>query len=645
MDVRFYVDRSTGQFVRGSIEEIPTDPDRLIIRFRYNAKMVEEIKSFDGARWNPADKYWTIYNNARNLFQLDYLTGGNPYKRYDTPLVPINKVREATRSHQLEFESFFLTRKRCILGGEMGVGKTLAVINHMERVGGNWLWVAPRGALASARLEFANWQSKIQPYAYTTYESSKKFTLDERIDHIVLDEFHKIKNPASGRSQDIAKICNYIRLRDGYILLLSGTPAPEDPTDWYNAAELACPGFIKEGNLMKFKKRLCKIEYYEGLGGQSYPKLVTWWDDERKCGICGQLKDHYDHSDTNLDSHPWVPSVNEVAALYERLQGLVLIKWLKDCVDLPPKQYKIIRVEPSEETLRVASLIQKSAPSVIKALTLLRELSDGFQYVEEKDGFKTCPTCAGRGIETIKVDADDPDNPLDSESLSRGHRVLWDEEGLEIVGQKEEPLRLEDLEVTCSQCAGDGEITKYSRGTSHFSGSPKDEVLKDLLDEYSDATPPRVVIAAGFQGSIEHVTKLCLEDGWVVIRLDGRGYWCSQPGVGKAEDMLRYFQDRSNHKKIAWVLQPGAGGMGITLTESKVIIYYSNTFVANDRTQSEARIYRIGSNGAMIIDLFHLPTDEYVYNKVMAKQDLMRLSMGELQSALNTYKKREEPSL
>ncbi len=73
-----------GQYmVPGSITE--TGDDRLIVGFRYNKTLIEEIKAFEGARWNPEQKKWTIKDTQRNRFQLDYLLGNNPYARFDLP--------------------------------------------------------------------------------------------------------------------------------------------------------------------------------------------------------------------------------------------------------------------------------------------------------------------------------------------------------------------------------------------------------------------------------------------------------------------------------------------------------------------------------------------------------------------------------
>ena len=84
-----------------------------------------------------------------------------------------------------------------------------------------------------------------------------------------------------------------------------------------------------------------------------------------------------------------------MAYLYERLKGLVIIKHLKDCVELPAKTYRRITCKPNASTLRVAKALMESAPNTITGLTWARELSDGFQYRDVPDGTMQCSHCHG----------------------------------------------------------------------------------------------------------------------------------------------------------------------------------------------------------------------------------------------------------
>ena len=650
---------------------------RLLIQFGFNARLKDEVKAMEGARWLGFDeerprKAWVVSDTPRNHFQLAYLMGMNPYAPYDTPLVEYNSGRTnpPLYKHQVETVAFSLTRRHCIIAEEMGCGKSLSAIEALEYAikvlkfrPEECMWVGPRSALDSVKYEFVKWQAGTVPLFFT-YETIRSFI--DKIDQIILprvlvcDEASRLKTPTAQRTQAIQIITDKMRHLYGHeslIILMTGTPAPKDPSDWWSLCEIACPGFLKEGNLVKFKNRLALIKQYESSTGGSFPKLVTWWDDENKCKVCGKLQDDPDHDHINMVEkwyHPFTKSVNEVAYLYERLKGLVLVKFKKDLLDLPEKVFKIIKCKPTASVLRASNLITKTARSAIKALTLNRELSDGFQYQEVPDGEETCPTCEGRLIIKMNVDLDDPTNPLDGESLACGHRAIWDEEKNIITGYKSEPLKIGEKEIDCPQCGKKGTVTHYSRIATRVD-CPKDQVIADLLDQYSDEG--RFIIWAAFSDSVDRNVENCIKNGWSVIRLDGRNWWASSDIMAKMEvvitkefgmRMLQLFDNKTDFPKVAFVGNPGAGGFGLNLTASSVEVFYSNSFKAEDRAQAIDRIHRPGADhnrGCMIIDLIHLPQDEGVLQSHERKIDLMHMSMGMLQTVMQKVEEEYERAI
>jgi hypothetical protein len=593
----------------------------IYFQFRYNKPMLEEIKNMSGAHWcgfdTPPVKVWRVTNNHRNRFQLIYLQGGNPYEFYDRELEDFTSSRPL-RMHQIQMTKHGLTRHYCIIAGEMGVGKSLSAIEIMEHSGvDDWWWVGPKGALKSVELELSKWESRVKP-RLLTYDALKKVVKlwkdgDKAPQGIILDESARVKNHTAQRSQAAEHVVDAIRDEhglNGYAILMTGTPAPKAPTDWWNQAEIACPGFLREGSDKKFRDRLCLTVTAESQYGLSYPKLVTWWDNPEKCGKCGKLKSEHDP----IEDDTWEPSKNEVEFLSERLKGLVLVTLKKDCLDLPDKIYRVIDCKPTPSILRVAQVIAKTAPSTIKALTLLRELSDGFQYAEKEVGTQTCSLCNG----TKEVQVPEKD------SYAEGEEVTY-------------------KTVTCNLCKGTGEEPTYERCTDDVACA-KDEALVDLLDEYSDVG--RLVIYAGFTGSIDKICKLCQDQGWAVIRIDGRG-WSVTDSEGIKHDCLNEAlkgmdyssKDNCRFDKLVVVGHPASGSEGLTFTASPAIVYYSNDFNGMYRMQSEDRIHRMGmdtNRGATIIDLFHLPTDKYVFDNLKLKKDLQSISLGKVQGLFDS---------
>ena len=599
------------------------DGDRIAIKFKYNKLLIAEVKSMEGAKYHgfddPTKKFWSISNSHRNAFQLAYLQGHDPYTRFDVEIIKHNYQRPLYE-HQKEFSDFVLTVHQRIIAGEMGTGKTLAAIEIMERSGfpgTDWWYIAPKSGLKAVEREFRIWKSMVYP-KMMTYERLVKI-MKEWADGtkaprgVFFDESARAKNPTAQRSQACKILADGIRNDwgdEGFIVLMSGAPAPRSPADWWHQCEIACPGFIKEGSQMKFKKRLAVIVDKESeRAGGVYPHLEAWRDDAKKCNICGKYADAPQHQTSTKDvvmgdasetCHRYQPSKNEVAFLYERMKGLTLVKFKKNCLDLPDKQYRLIELKPSQKIINIAKSILSTATTTISGITLLRELSDGFQYQKVEDGVEVCTVCHGKK----KI----PD-----------------------------PLALaNELMTDCDGCGGSGIRKKFKRIAEQIE-CPKEEAIRDLLDEMNDVG--RIVIYAGFTGSVDRCVQICQACGWDTIRVDGRGWQVNSAlDPDNSGDPLDIFQDQiDKYPRVAFIGQPGAAGMGLTLTASPVIVYYSNDFNFEHRVQSEDRIHRPGmdlNRGATIIDLIHLPTDNLVLDNLQKKKKLQAMTLGEMVEAL-----------
>jgi hypothetical protein len=498
-------------------------------------------------------------------------------------------------------------------------GKTLSVQEVMERSGlKDWWWIGPKTSLPNIRREFKIWN--IDPSINITmynYEALVRI-IDEWEEGapvpqgLICDESSRCKGATSQRSQAVQRLADMVRDtygHDGYVIEMSGTPSPKKPTDWWAQAEIAWPGFLKEGSPKAMEERLAFLTL-EQFDAGAFKKRTGWKDDERKCKHCGLYEDD-EHED-----HVYEPSVNEVAYLHERLKGLVIVKHLKDCVGLPEKTYRRVICKPNASTLRVGQALMQSAPNAITGLTWLRELSDGFLYHEVADGLTTCTHCNGRKTVEEWFDEDAEDG--------RTYQAVD-------MLDKELVARLQKREVACPRCNGKGEITKKVRETKSVP-CPKDKALCDLLDECEETG--RIVVFAGFTGSVDRIEKLCRREGWDVVRCDGRGWLVTKSNgtVVLDEEALDYWANLEDHARVAFVSHPESGGMSLTLRESRMVVFWSNSFKPEYRSQAEARIQTLGKDnpGLLIVDLIHLPTDDRVLTVVRENRQLELMTLGEV---------------
>jgi len=620
--------------------DIVVKEKRMFFYFPFNRGLIDTIKySFEGRKWhgppvNPnGPKVWSAPITQRNIFTLEYLKnkyGCRPFAKFDKDFndpVLLDKIKEyclkrlpsdkQPMAHQIEMIAQAVSTKSFIWAAEMGTGKTLAAFMTMELLAlwegiDEWFWAGINSSLRSTELEIVKWNLRIVP-SRGTYERIKRMVGNWQPGKkapagVIGDEGSKLKTPTSQRSEAFKHLADSMRQDHGEnscIGLLSGTPAPKSPLDWWHLCEVVCPGFLSEKDLFTFKDKLAIIENRDKPDGGSYPHLVSWRDDSNKCNICGLFESDDVHDMTKKKyKHSFVKSVNEVSRLHNRMKGLVLVKLKKDCVDLPDKIYEIKRVSPTPEIVNIAKMIIASSRSTIDALTKLRMLSDGFQYVDEQIGVQTCELCLG----------------------SKKH---W-----EYIADVNDNLT--KVDCVCPHCGGEGEVPKYRRETQ-WMDCPKETLLEEDLELHEEVG--RLNVYGGFTATIDRIVKFCHSKGWTTIRADGRG-WEGRTPLGEVlenKTLLQiYDQGQELYPKMVFVGQPGAAGMGITLTASPTTVFYSNDFNGESRMQTEDRGHRIGMDkekGGRITDYVHLDTDLYILENLKKKRNLQHMSMTGLKHA------------
>lgn len=595
----------------------------------------DEIKSMGGSKWHGFDdeprKIWSVADSFRNRFQLAFLERGDEvYSWFDQE----DKKHEYTRpltDYQKEDVDHWLTTHFGIEAAGMGLGKTLISIEVIERSGHNdWWYVAPKKVCAAITREFKKW--KLDPSIAVdvmTYEAltrkMNEWTKDTPIPHgVIFDESSWLKTADAKRSRAAQFLADHIRAKygyEGFVLLMSGTPSPKTPVDWWSQCEIAFPGFLKEGSEKAFKARLAFLARREFVTGGIHNELIGWKDDENKCATCGEYQDDGPHNRNDTEYHTFAQSVNEVADLYDRLKGLVSVR-SKSILNLPEKTYRKVYCKPSPATLRVAQALVHSSVNAVTAMTLLRELSDGFQYREKSNGTITCPTCDGTG--EVKEWFD----PSDAERVFRAIDML----DPEIVANLKEQL------VTCHRCDGAQIVDKTKREAREVP-CPKEPALIAELQNMEKRG--RIVIAAGFTGSVDRCVRICLEQDWTVVRCDGRGFHVfyrdgEETKTLRGVDALDYWANLDENRKVSFVCHPESGGMGLTLIEACRIVIWSNSYKPQYRIQLEDRIHRLGMDedaGAEIVDLLHMPTDEKALLTIRENRRLELLTMGEIAKA------------
>ena len=162
---------------------------------------------------------------------------------------------------------------------------------------------------------------------------------------------------------------------------------------------------------------------------------------------------------------------------------------------------------------------------------------------------------------------------------------------------------------------------KADDGTVQEINNNRTSELIDLLYEIEGKT----VIWAHWQNDVKNIIK-------VVVKEFGEGCCVDYYGLTPQDERQDNISKFQNDPKVRFFIgTPATGGYGITLTGASNMIYYSNGYDLEKRTQSEARIDRIGQTKPMTyIDILAEDTvDERIVKALRKKVNIATQVMGE----------------
>jgi SNF2 family DNA or RNA helicase len=149
--------------------------------------------------------------------------------------------------------------------------------------------------------------------------------------------------------------------------------------------------------------------------------------------------------------------------------------------------------------------------------------------------------------------------------------------------------------------------------------------VKELLATIEECDG-KIIIWANYRRDIENI-KNALAEAYGMTTV------ATYYGDTEAEDrqtIVERFQDPNSGLRF-FVGNPRTGGYGLTLTEAKTVIYYSNNFDLEVRLQSEDRAHRIGQTKSVTYIDFISPNtvDEHIVKALRSKINIASQVLGE----------------
>lgn len=144
----------------------------------------------------------------------------------------------------------------------------------------------------------------------------------------------------------------------------------------------------------------------------------------------------------------------------------------------------------------------------------------------------------------------------------------------------------------------------------------KIKVLNEIIQENPDN---KIVIWCKFLEEIHMIERFFVSKNMESVSIYG--------DVKNRTEIIHKFQNDENTKYF--IGQIKTAGMGITLTASNLVVYYSNSFSIEARSQSEDRCHRIGQkNNVLYIDILAKKSiDEYIVKVLQKKQRISDLTL------------------
>ena len=225
------------------------------VYFPYNPDAVFVVKSLAGARWNANGKFWSVSVSPENINRLVSVGKELNLKIAPEILAQASVVQEEVKANivvdtkglfpfQVAGVEFLATKKACLLGDEMGTGKTVQTLAALPKDMGTVV-VCPASLKFNWRDEAKKWRPDLTPVVLAGRGSFRfpnqgeliivnydilpeevtihtKFTL-------VCDEVHLTKNYKAKRSKAVKVLAG---LADK-VIGLTGTPIMNRPFDLY----------------------------------------------------------------------------------------------------------------------------------------------------------------------------------------------------------------------------------------------------------------------------------------------------------------------------------------------------------------------------------------------------------------------------
>jgi SNF2 family DNA or RNA helicase len=401
---------------------------------------------------------------------------------------------------------------------------------------------------------------------------------------LIIDEGSRVKNPEALRTKKVAAL----RKLSAYVRLLNGTPTTQAPTEIYAQMKLLDDMYWVRhgiGSFTAFKSRFCVFK-----------KIVIGGEDDREAN---ELKG-------TRKQEPIVPhdANPEGVMAYEQLDlGDVLGQRMLETTTAPPA-----RSSPNPPTTGRTIEIVVGYRELDKLHAMIQPLST--RLTKEQAGLNLPPKLYQRLVFELA-----PEQRRVYDQLRKEYMVELDN-GVLITAALAMVRVLRLQQVACGYLPNpddpEGEPILVPKGEN-----PRLAAFTDWLE---DIGPQQAIVWCRFTRDVDLITRVLGPPR--CVRYDGE--------VNEKEKIKALDLFMSGKRQIC-VAKAASMGMGLTLVNSAISFYYSNTFSLLERLQSEDRQHRPGQhNPVTYVDLVAEKTvDEKILRSLRENNELAQRVVGD----------------
>eukprot|EP00039_Didymoeca_costata_P006492 m.90727 g.90727 ORF g.90727 m.90727 type:complete len:893 (-) comp13278_c0_seq5:46-2724(-) len=405
--------------------------------------------------------------------------------------------------------------------------------------------------------------------SYETFRTYKKcFYAEGKVDLLICDEAHRLKNDATQTSTTLAALPTLKRV------LLSGTPLQNRLDEFYAMVNFCNPGVL--GTPSEFRKN-----YERPILAGMEPDATD--DELEKAKTTSQKL-------SSISNQFILRRTNTLLAkhLPTKLIEVVCCKPTPLQVELYKHFLKSKQVSKAIDTAEAGGNLGGQVLGIIQSLAKLCN-HPRLVYPSEKARDNNVFDKSFRNCASLF-----PDN-FDIRGDSRCHSY----------GRKQ-------LRGSHNQPTGDGGQMPELSG--------KMAVLDRLLCEMRRRSKERIVVVSNFTQTLDQITLLCQERCFPCVRLDG------SMAVKKRRKLVEEFNDPSKDQFV-FLLSSKAGGCGLNLIGGNRLVLFDPDWNPATDKQAAARVWRDGQKKRCYVYRFLTAgtIEEKVFQRQLSKEGLQSI--------------------